>query len=127
MKVLYELNRGRFCRLFRELGPCLEGDEEPQDDVRKRRGMAQFDAIWPLIDVKETWVWEPRLAAAAGSQASYLEDEPGQGSGLGGEEGLGGRDGRKAEWTGCMYGSQTVWERGGQGISPPRRAVAGIL
>lgn len=48
--------------------------------------MAQFDAVWQLIDVKETWVWEPRLAAVAGSQASNLWDEPGQRSGLGGEE-----------------------------------------
>lgn len=51
--------------------------------------MAQFDSIWQLIDVEETWVWEPRLAAVAGSQASNLGNEPGQGSGLGGEEGCG--------------------------------------
>lgn len=37
LKVLYELGCGRFCWLFRDLGLCPEGSEEPQEDVSEER------------------------------------------------------------------------------------------
>ena len=38
MKMLCELDRGRFCWVFKEFGLCPEGSEEPRRDFQKGRG-----------------------------------------------------------------------------------------